>query len=148
MPAAAASESVPRYPPGTPGTSAIRLGPQDLNGLWTLSFGHFGWKEYDSRGAILQIENGRVFGGGGHFVYQGSCAVIDAAVELRIEVGRYRTDPNFSDATGLRADHYSLRCTADAITRDHFEGRISNEVRTIGGDLQEITLALVRYAPL
>ena len=52
----------------------------------------------------------------------------------------YRDDPNFSDSTGLQADHYSVRCIADAITPDHFEGRISNEVRTIGGDLQEITL--------
>lgn len=146
--AANSNDSVPHYPPGTPGTSSIRLKLEDLNGIWTLSFGSFGWKEYNARGGIVRIQNGRLFGGGGNFVYQGSCTLIDSAIDIRIGVDRYRADPNFADSTGLQADHYDVRCIADAITPDNFQGRLSNEVRTTGGAVQEITLALVRFAPL
>jgi hypothetical protein len=133
------------YRPGTPGSSPIRLALEDLNGVWTLSFGQFGWNEYNGRGAVVQIENGRMFGGGGNFVYQGHCTVVDEALQISLEVARYRADENFQTATGLAADHYSVRCIADAITPDHFQGRISNEVRTTSGEVQEVILALVRF---
>ena len=142
------NDSVPRYPPGTPGASDFPLRLGDLDGVWTLSFGQFGWNEYNGRGAVVQIENGRMFGGGGNFVYQGQCAVEGDALRIDLEVDRYRADPNFAAATGLQADHYGVRCVADAITPNHFQGRISNEVRTSSGEAQEIILALVRFASL
>jgi hypothetical protein len=144
--AANSNDRVPRYPPGTPGSSPIPLELADLDGVWTLSFGQFGWNEYNGRGAVVQIANGRMFGGGGNFVYQGRCVVVGEALDISIAVDRYRADANFSAATGLQADHYDVRCVADAITPDHFQGRISNEVRSTSGEIQEIILALVRFA--
>ncbi len=134
--------------PGTPGASDFTLKLSDLDGVWTLSFGQFGWNEYNGRGAVVRIVNGRMFGGGGNFVYQGSCTVDNGALRVEIEVDRYRADANFAAATGLVADHYGVRCVADAITPDHFQGRISNEVRSTSGETQEIIMALVRFAPL
>jgi hypothetical protein len=124
----------------------IRLEPDDLDGIWTLSFGRFGWKEYESRGAVVRIEHGQMFGGGSNFVYRGTCTLDDAAVTIHLDVDRYRPDPNFTTITGLQGDHFEFDCVADAISRDHFEGRVNNP--RISEVLPELRLALVRFAPL
>ena len=125
MPAAAANSNdrVPRYPPGTPGASTINLSLKDLDGVWTLSFGRFGWKDYETRGAIIRIENGRMFGGGSNFVYRGAATIVgDNAVQVA--------------------------CIVDAITPDHFEGRLNDDTRVSKDVLPEVRLALVRSGPL
>lgn len=152
MPSAAANSNdrVPRYPPGTPGASMFKIDLSDLDGVWTLSFGHFGWRDYETRGAILRIENGRMFGGGSNFVYRGSATIVgDNAVEVSFDVDRYRADPNFVSTTGIKeADHFHVRCIIDAITADHLEGRLANEDRPSREVLPEVRLSLKRYGSL
>ena len=152
MPAAAANSNdrVPRYPPGTPGASTINLSLKDLDGVWTLSFGRFGWKDYETRGAIIRIENGRMFGGGSNFVYRGAATIVgDNAVQVAFDVDRYRADPDFANVTGIQeANHFQVACIVDAITPDHFEGRLNDDTRVSKDVLPEVRLALVRYGPL
>ncbi len=152
MPSAAtnSADQVPRYPPGTPGASLITMNLGDLDGVWTLSFGRFGWKDYETRGAILRIEDGRMFGGGSNFVYRGTATIVgDNAVEVAFDVDRYRADPNFVSTTGIKeADHFHVRCIIDAITPDHLEGRLANDDRPSREALPEVLLSLKRYGSL
>ena len=152
MPGAAASsdDRIPRYRPGTPGSSAIHLDLGDMDGVWTLSFGRFGWKDYETRGAIIRIAGGEMFGGGSNFVYRGTCTIAgDSAIQINFGIDRYRADPNFAAVTGIQeADHFHIGCIIDAITRDHFEGRITDEDRASKDVLPEVKLALMRYGPL
>jgi hypothetical protein len=152
VPAAAANSNdrMPRYRPGTPGSTAINLEIEDLDGVWTLSFGRFGWKDYETRGAIVRIEDGQMFGGGSNFVYRGTCTIqSDSSVLVSFDVDRYRADPNFVSTTGIReADHFHVNCIVDALTPNHFEGRVANEDRASRDVLPEVRVALIRYGPL
>lgn len=153
MPSTAASSPesrVPRYRPGTPGASAIRLKPDDIDGIWTLSFGRFGWKDYETRGAILRIERGALFGGGSNFVYRGHCKLVgEAAISIHIALDRYLADPNFQKVTGINeTEHFEMNCIADALSPDHFEGRLATAGRRTTDLLPEVRLTLIRFAPL
>jgi hypothetical protein len=148
--AASSNNPVPRYRPGIPGSSPFNLELEDLDGVWTLSFGRFGWKDYETRGAIVRIEDGLMFGGGSNFVYRGVCTIVgDNAVQVSFDVDRYRADPNFVSTTGIQeADHFHVTCIIDALTADHLEGRIANEDRASRDVLPEVRLTLVRYGSL
>lgn len=152
MPSAAASseDRVPHFRPGTPGASQLNMDLSDLDGVWTLSFGRFGWKDYETRGAILRIADGQMFGGGSNFVYRGTARIVgDNAVMVAFDVDRYRADPNFVSTTGIQeADHFHVRCIIDAITPDHLEGRLANDDRPSREALPEVLLSLKRYGSL
>lgn len=152
MPSVAASSNdrVPRYPPGTPGASSLDMSIDDLDGVWMLSFGRFGWQDYETRGAIIRIEDGQLFGGGSNFVYRGLATIVgENAVEVSFDVDRYRADPNFVSTTGIKeANHFHVRCIIDAITPDHLEGRLANDNRASKEVLPEVRLSLRRYGAL
>jgi hypothetical protein len=148
VPAVIAS-SAPHYPPGTPGSADVSMAPDGLNGIWTLSFGRFGWKDYETRGAVIRIEDGKIFGGGSNFVYRGTCRLNDNTIEIELSVDRYRADPNFQTTTGLaNGDHFHFHCILDAIGPDHFEGRVGNPDENIRAVLPEVRMAFRRFASL
>lgn len=135
--------------PPVPGAVPVVIRPEDLDGIWTLSFGRFGWKDYEGRGAIIRIEDGLMFGGGSNFVYRGTCGLWNGAIEINLDVDRYRADPNFSTNTGIQGgDHFHMHCIADPLSPDHFEGRVSNEGRASADVLPEVRLTMRRFARL
>ncbi len=123
---------------------------RDLDGVGMLSFGRFGWSDYEGRGAIVRVEDGEMFGGGSNFVYRGTCTLVGLnAVEVSIDVDRYRADPNFVSTTGIpEANHFHVSCIIDAITQDHLEGRLANDDRPSKEALPEVRLSLIRYGQL
>ena len=142
-------DSFNRSLPPVPGATQISLQTEDLDGIWTLSFGQFGWKDYEGRGAIIRIEDGLMFGGGSHFVYRGTCALWSGAIEINLDVDRYRADPKFATNTGIAGgDHCHMHCIADPLSLDHFEGRVSNEGRVSAEVLPEVRITLRRFAQL
>lgn len=138
-----------RSPPPVAGIAPVRLLPEHINGIWALSFGRFGWQDYEGRGAIIRIKDGQMFGGGSNFLYRGTCTLKDGAVEIQLTVDRYLADPDFTTNTGIRGgDHFEIRCIADALSPDHFEGRISDAGPASAEVLPEVRMAMRRFAPL
>ncbi len=128
--------------PDVPGLAPVHIDPDDLDGIWVMAFGRFGWKEYESRSVILRIDKGKVFGGGSHFVYRGTGMVEGATIKLLLDVDRYRPDPDFKAITGFDSEHFFIDLLADALSRDHFEGRVRSE------NTPDLRMALRRFAPL
>ena len=129
--------------PDVPGLAPVRIQPEDINGIWVMAFSRFGWKEYESRAVILRIENEQAFGGGSNFVYRGTCILTGTELKVLLSVDRYRPDPDFKSVTGIAdGDHFNIDLLAEAMNRDHFEGRVSHSTHP------EVRMALRRFAPL
>ena len=135
--------------PPVPGAAPIRLHPAGMNGIWTLSFSRFGWQDYEGRGAVIRLEDGLVFGGGSNSVYRGTCTMVGNAIEINLDVDRYRADPDFATNTGIKGgDHFHMHCIADPLSPDHFEGRVSGEGRASAEVLPEVRMTMRRFAPM
>ncbi|ATE63473.1 hypothetical protein CMV14_02855 [Rhizorhabdus dicambivorans] len=114
-----------------------------LEGLWTLRFGRFGCRDEETHGGILHIEEDRMAGGDGHFLFHGGYTLDDGTLSASLQAvrhgaaqGGYRGMFDTLDAT------FRLEFTAEALSPGQFEGRIRRD----GGP--DLRVVMRRFEPL
>lgn len=113
--------------PPVAGSASVDTTADQLKGLWSLRFGMFGCPDSETRGGVVHIGEGLLFGGDSLFAYLGQWTL--AGIELRatLDVARHSREDGSTSIFGTSEDVYHAECIAHAITPDRFEGRIRRQ---------------------
>lgn len=111
------------YPAGTPGADIVTFRHIDeLDGIWVIRFGAFGWRDEDLRGGVLRLVDGDIFGGSSNFLFRGGYSFSENEVRGHLQVDRHGADPTVTTIYGDAATGFSMTFIAHPISSDRLEG--------------------------
>ena len=122
---------------------AIGLSREALEGLWTLRFGRFGCRDEETHGGILHIEDNRMAGGDGQYLFHGGYRLDGATLAASLQAVRHGVaHGGYRGIFDTLDPAFRLDFTAEAVLPGQFEGRIRRE----GGP--DLRVVMRRFEPL
>lgn len=121
----------------------MSLSRETLGGLWTLRFGRFGCRDEETQGGILHIEDDRMAGGDGHYLFHGGYRLDGATLAASLQAVRHGVaHGGYRGIFDTLDPAFRLDFTAEAVLPDQLEGRIRRE----GGP--DLRVVMRRFEPL
>lgn len=111
-------------PSSVAGADQVPVTAIALEGAWTLRFGRFGCPDSETRGGVVHLERGRLFGGNANFAFDGFWELRGTELNSALLIVRHGADKALATLFGIDESEYRAECSAEVITHDLIEGRI------------------------
>jgi len=95
-----------------------------MTGIWSLRFGLFGCSDAETHGGTAFLGRRTLSGGDATFAYHGKWTLEGTEFTTLLHLIRHRMDGKLPEVFAGGHASNLLDCTAEAITPDHFEGRL------------------------